>query len=344
MIDNVHITMVYEQHQARESGAGSKPESGQTAICSSVTPERQRKMKSRVALTAGDNRYETIRQALGLIKDDIDLTGKSDIFIKVNFVDVDRQVAATHVDGVRALLEFLRERYDGKIRIGESTEFGTTANAFKNYGYTEVLKKHGVEIVDLRDDEWKILHLYDADFKRMDVHFSKTMLDCDYLISIGPPKTHDSATVTMSIKNITMGGVSHPHDDKHKIHQGPPAMNLDLYLMAIEHLPELAIIDGMVGMEGEGPVSGDPVEWGIAIAGCDAVAADSLGAYLMGFPPETVGYLYYLAKKGYGTGDVAKMKILGEDPEKHRRKFKPHPWFEWQQKWQDERVNKILGI
>ena len=68
-------------------------------------------MKPKVALTAGDSRHDNIRKALDLINEDIDLTGKSDVFIKVNFVDVNNQVAATHVDGIRALLEFLRERY-----------------------------------------------------------------------------------------------------------------------------------------------------------------------------------------------------------------------------------------
>ncbi|MBN2240753.1 MAG: DUF362 domain-containing protein [Dehalococcoidales bacterium] len=301
-------------------------------------------MKPKVAFTAGDSRYENIGKALDLLKDDIDLTGKKDVFIKVNFVDLENEVAVTHVDGVRALLEFLRERYTGKISIGESTERESAMYGFRHFGYLDVLKEHNVNIVDLREDEWEILHLYNSEFQPMDIHYSKTMLECDYLISIGPPKTHDSATVTMSIKNITMGAVSHPHDDKHKIHQGPPVMNLDLYLMAIEHLPELAIIDGMVGMEGNGPVAGDPVDWGIAIASRDAVAADSLGSSLMGFPPETVGYLYYLAQKGYGVGDLEQMEIVGDNPDKYRKHFKPHPWYDWQQKWADEQVNKIIGL
>jgi hypothetical protein len=67
----------------------------------------------KVALTAGDNRSENIRNALELIQEDIDLTGKSDVFIKVNFVDTEIQAAATHVDAVRPLLEFIRARYDG---------------------------------------------------------------------------------------------------------------------------------------------------------------------------------------------------------------------------------------
>jgi uncharacterized protein (DUF362 family) len=298
----------------------------------------------KVALTAGDNRSENIRNALDLIKDDIDLTGKSDVFIKVNFVDTEIQAAATHVDAVRPLLEFVRARYDGKLSIGESTRDIPAIQAFKNYGYIDLLKQYDVNIVDMKERNWEILHLYDSNLKPMDIRFSQEMLRSDYLISIGPPKTHDSATITASIKNIVMGGVSHKHDDKTKIHQGPQVMSLDLYLMAKEHVPELAVLDGFVAMEGNGPVEGDPVDWKIAIASCDAVAADIFAADLMGFDLSKVGHLWYLQKLGYGEGDIGKMEIVGENPDKHRRQFKPHPWYEWQIKWKDERVANLLGI
>jgi uncharacterized protein (DUF362 family) len=301
-------------------------------------------MKSRVALTAGGDRARNIETALDLIKGDIDLTGKSNVFIKVNFVDTVIEPAVTHPDAVRPVLELLRGQYDGKITIGESTMQGPVEDAFEHFGYLDMLKKYDVGIVDMKEGNWEILHLYDSEFHPMDVHYSREMLKSDYLISIGPPKTHDSATITASIKNIVMGGVSHKHDDKHKIHQGPPAMNLDLYLMAKEHLPELAVIDGFVAMEGDGPVSGEPLDWKIAIAICDEVAADALAAEMMGFKYTTVGYVWYLHKKGYGNADPEQMEILGENPDNYRRQFKPHSWYDWQQKWPDERVNKILGL
>ena len=102
----------------------------------------------KVALTAGENRSENIRKALDFINDDIDLTGKSDVFIKVNFVDTDIQAAATHVDAVRPLLEFIRSRYDGKVSIGESTMMCPVQDAFEHYGYIDLLNQYNVNIVD----------------------------------------------------------------------------------------------------------------------------------------------------------------------------------------------------
>ncbi|MBN2239131.1 MAG: DUF362 domain-containing protein [Dehalococcoidales bacterium] len=300
-------------------------------------------MTAKIALTAGNDRYRNIGNALNLIEDEIDLTGKSDIVIKVNFVNTRIQVASTHVEGVKALLDFLRKRYDGKITIAEFSLQVPARDAYENFGYMDLLKDYDVDMVDLADDDSEIFHLYDSRLQQMDIHYSKRMLNNDYLISIGPPKTHDIVIVTHSIKNIVMGGPV-KYADKVRIHQGPVAANLDLYLMATRNLPDLAVIDGFTAMEGDGPIFGEAVDWRIAVAGCDPVAADCFTTDLMGFSPEEIGYLYYLARKGYGNGSIEDMEIFGENPDDHRRQFKPHPGYRRQKQWADERVNKIIGL
>jgi uncharacterized protein (DUF362 family) len=300
-------------------------------------------MKPKVAFTAGGSRSQNINTALHLIESEINLTGKSNLFIKVNFVSTDVQAAATHVDGVRTLIQFLKERYSGKITIGEST-LGPARPGFERYRYLDLVKEFGVKLIDLNEGDWEIIQLYDSEFRPMKIHFARQMLESDYLVAIGPPKTHDSVVVTLSIKNTVMGGVSYTHNDKGKIHQGPPVMNLNLYLMASKCLPKLAIIDGFTAMEGDGPVYGNVVDWGIAVASCDAVAADCLVCGLMGFDISDIGYLWYLQRKGYGVGDASQMEILGENPAEYRRKFKPHSAFTWQKKWRDDRVNKLLDL
>jgi hypothetical protein len=47
---------------------------------------------------------------------------------------------------------------------------------------------------------------------------------------------------------------------------------------------------------------------------------------------------------GYGEGDIQRMDLVGENPDNHRRNFKPHSWYDWQIKWKDERVANLLGI
>lgn len=114
-------------------------------------------------------------------------------------------------------------------------------------------------------------------------------------------------------------------DDKKQVHQGYPVMNLNLFRLAQRTWPHLAVIDGFQGMEGEGPVRGEPVEWGIAIASADALAADCLAAHLMGLAPDRIGYLHYCHRAGLGQGVIALMEVVGESPQACARPFKPPP-------------------
>jgi len=98
-----------------------------------------------------------------------------------------------------------------------------------------------------------------------------------------------------------------PAVTKRKLRQGYPVHTLDLYLLAKAYPPQLGIIDGYLGMDGDGPVTGDPVEWGVAIASTDPVAADCLAAQLMGLHITDIGYLWYLQEKGLGVCDVKDM-------------------------------------
>jgi len=300
-------------------------------------------MKQKVALIRTGNRSQNIDSALRLIGDDIDLKDKYSLLIKVNFVSLENQLAATHVDAVKPLLSFLREKYSGSITIGEST-LGSVHDGFKRFGYLDLVKEFDVELIDLNNGPWQMVDLYDSSLNSMKLHYSSRLIESDYRIAIGPSKTHDTVGVTLSIKNLAMGGLSYPHGDKRSMHQGYPAMNLNLYLLNRLCAPHLSIIDGFIGMEGDGPVSGEPVDWGVAIASVDSLAADSLAAQLMGFNLQDIGYLTYCQEKGLGVGELSRMEILGESPENCRNSFKPHPTF-WEQKnWHDKRIDKILGI
>lgn len=310
-------------------------------------------MKSKVGLVKGGSRRENIRQALDLIESDIDLTGKSNVLVKVNFVSSTNQLAATHVDGVRALLEFLRERYDGKITIGESAEV-RAEEPYQRFGYTDLIDDFNVELADLSEGEWVPVDLYDESLQPLTLRYSKQVAESDYRIVIGPAKTHNVVVTTLSIKNLAMGclyckpgpgaGIPNPESDKHKMHQGHAVHNLNLYLLTRSWKPDLSIIDGYMGMDGDGPIDGKPVEWGVAIASRDPVAADCLAARLMGFPTTEVGYLWYCVQKGIGVGDLEQMEVLGASVQDCYRRFEPPPDYEVQRRWRDDRVMSLLGL
>jgi len=119
-------------------------------------------------------------------------------------------------------------------------------------------------------------------------------------------------------------------------------MNVNLYEMAKHVAPHLAVIDGFVGMEGNGPVGGDMVNLRLAVASTDFVAADAVAARIMGFDVNQIGYLYYCGLKGLGTGNLEQMEIVGAKLEECVRKFKPHSAYRSQLEWQVAGVEKYL--
>jgi len=99
--------------------------------------------------------------------------------------------------------------------------------------------------------------------------------------------------------------------------------------------PDLVILDGFVCMEGDGPVDGTSVDMGVAIASADPVKADGVGARLIGFEPEDVGYLYYLQNEEK-MGEYSLDNYVGDDLSKVKKTFIRHGTYDIQSQWQEE--------
>lgn len=98
--------------------------------------------------------------------------------------------------------------------------------------------------------------------------------------------------------------------------------------------PDLVVLDGYVCMEGDGPVDGTAVEMKTAIASTDPVKADGIGARLIGFEPEEIGYLYYLQNEEK-MGEYSLENVVGDDIDKIKRKFKRHGTYDIQSQWRE---------
>jgi len=300
-------------------------------------------LTSVVSLVHGDDRYRNVTQALELISDEIrgSFNQKRRVLIKPNLVSTSRQLASTHVETVKAVLDFLNKFNPAEVIIAEGSA-GDTFSAYRNFGYLALQDSYGVDLIDLNRDNYVEVPILDRNFREIDVRVAKTMFEFDYIVSLAIPKTHDCVIVTESLKNIVVGSLV--DGDKSKIHQGYPAQNIDLFKIASLIPARLAVIDGFEAMEGNGPVGGDPVEMRVAISSCDFVAADAVGATLMGFDPINVGYLYYAHEFKLGCADLKSLRIIGEDVKAHIRSFKPHRGYEEQKKWRipENRKSPVL--
>lgn len=107
-------------------------------------------------------------------------------------------------------------------------------------------------------------------------------------------------------------------------------LHRNLLFLGKKILPDLVVIDGLWGMEGDGPVYGRKKKLGVAIASVDPVKADGVGARAMGFDPEEISYLWLLAKAG--KGDLSTKGLVGEKISGMAIGFLPHRYHEWQRK------------
>jgi uncharacterized protein (DUF362 family) len=284
---------------------------------------------ARVALVKGDDRRHNLRRALDLIGDQIDLQGRRPV-IKVNFVSVFKPLCATHVEAMRAVVQFLRDRGAKDIAVAEGATIGTTPRGFRQYGYLELAREYGLELIDLNDaDAWKVVYVIHPDMKPHPVKLAMTMVDPgNYIISLTRLKTHVQVGVTLTAKNVIMGSLLIM--DKIRMHPseaGNRVLDYNLFTV-MQHLHiDLAVLDGFEGMEGSGPVNGTPVDHRVALAGTDFVAVDRVGAEVMGVDFDAIRYLNYFWDQGAGQGDLGKIEVVGDTIDACRRVYQMAPRF-----------------
>jgi len=142
------------------------------------------------------------------------------------------------------------------------------------------------------------------------------VLEYETLIALSQLKLHETATVTLALKNIAMSFPAadyygHPRSTRKHENQFFADMHSFIAAMAQRFRIDLAITVGHPAMIGTGPLGGHPVETGLVIASTDALAADVVGARLLGFTPQAVRHLWEAARLGIGESDIHRMHFPG---------------------------------
>jgi uncharacterized protein (DUF362 family) len=164
--------------------------------------------------------------------------------------------------------------------------------------------------VDLNVDDVEYIALKTSASRLKELYLPKTALGVDFLVSMPKLKTHHWAGVTLSLKNMfgIVPGSCYGWP-KNVLHwAGIDRAILDINASA---RPDFAIVDGIVGMEGNGPIQGTPKACGVLVLGDDPVAVDATCCRVMGLLPERVKYLS-LAGTLLGHVKVEKIQQVGE--------------------------------
>ncbi|MGE5568927.1 MAG: DUF362 domain-containing protein [Rhodospirillales bacterium] len=316
-----------------------------TSLPEPVTPFTRR---STVALVKGEDRRKNILEALTAIDDQIKplLKRKKYAIIKPNNVSTTNQLAATHADAIRGILDYLGPRFKGPVVIAESSA-GDTMTGFSNFKYDQVAaeyKSQKVSLVDLNTEgKYEVIPLLSADLHVEPVRLAARLLDPDALIICAAIlKTHNVCVATLSMKNMTLGAPLHSPrnvkpfwNDKRKYHGGIRQTHYNMMLTAQKMAPfwGFTVIDGYEGMEGNGPSSGTPVPSRVAIASTDYIAADRVGVECMGINPLWMAGLQYCWQVGIGQYDISKIDIRGEQIANVRREYRLHKDIERELQW-----------
>jgi uncharacterized protein (DUF362 family) len=263
--------------------------------------------------------------------------GDRKVVIKPNLTRVGKEdwLASTHVDSIWAICELISSFYRRKIIVAEGTGPGTPLQeALDNYGYKSLKERFNVEFVDLRSDTYSSTYITNKEIQPVPIRLSRLLTDPDtYLISAAVLKTHDLSVVTLGLKNVVMAAPMNfgpGRNDRAKMHrdnvsEDPRVFNFNLFELSRQVRPDLVTIDGFVGMEGEGPIGGDPVESNLAIAGTDWLATDRVGVEVMGFDFARIGHYRYCAEAKMGEADLARIQVPGESLGNCKRQYKAPP-------------------
>ena len=286
----------------------------------------------RLGLVKGEDRRDIVYKSLKLIEDDVwaAVEPKKSVLIKPNMAVDKNPLAITHVDAVRAVLDFLRPRCRKPIIVAESGVLNT-ADGFRNNGYLALEKEYGIKVVDLNaDPDFVTGYVVDKDHIPRVVRIYSPFVDPDVcVISLARMKTHDTVLVTLALKNVLMAAPVNDYkkSDKGILHGAVKSiddiMHYNLFHLAERGVwPDLAVIDGFESMEGRGPAWGTPLATRLALACRDPLAADVVGTTIMGFDPGRILYLKAMTDAGLGQGDPAKIRVVGGPLDECRFKFK----------------------
>jgi len=244
----------------------------------------------KVSISSTASRAEGVSESLQLIDSEIVIPDHP-VMVKPNFVTTSFQLAATHVNTTRATLEYLSRRGVRDFTVAVGPAIGTPDSGFDNYGYRDLAKDFNVEFFDLNTDDRVPVPAFDDHLEPQTLYMSKRLSE-SYVVSVCPMKTHNNVVVTLGLKNILVGTLSGV-EQKTKIHKGSKAINLTLAKMAQHVVPDLTVIDGTIGMQGNGPIDGFEMPSNVVVASHHGIAADVVGLQVMGYKLEQVGYLRY---------------------------------------------------
>jgi uncharacterized protein (DUF362 family) len=251
----------------------------------------------------------------------LDLKGKR-ILLKPNLVEFDPHgVINTHPALVEAAITAFRRSGAREVIVAEGPGHRRDNEyLLRASGLYDVIKEHATRYVDLNSDDVQPTKLRSHFTRLNELYLPKTLLSADLVVSMAKLKTHHWAGVTLSLKNmfgVVPGSIyGWPKNVLHwaGIHGSILDINSSL------RVPQFAIVDGIIGMEGNGPIQGQAKNTGALLFSNDMVAVDATAARVMKIEPRKITYLQ-MAGEFLGNLNSDAIEQIGEPIDKFQQDF-----------------------
>ncbi|WP_027714270.1 DUF362 domain-containing protein [Desulfuromonas sp. TF] len=244
------------------------------------------------------------------------------ILLKPNMVEVRRgaEHINTHPAVIRGAAEAFLSLGAKGVMVGEGAGHSRDSiYVLEESGLAETLREDRIPFVDLNNDSLFILPNRTGLTRLKSLILPVSLKEVDWIVSVAKMKTHHWAGVTLSMKNLfgVMPGAVYGWP-KNVLHQNGIERSILDINAAVK--PHFAIVDGIIGMEGDGPIMGDPKHAGVLVMGRNLPSVDATSARIMGIEPQRVHYLHVASK---WLGPVAENAIIqkGENIAAVRQNF-----------------------
>jgi uncharacterized protein (DUF362 family) len=229
-------------------------------------------------------------QELGLTKQE--LSGKR-ILLKPNLVETSSGAIHinTHPLVMRGAVEAFLRMGAAQVVVAEGPGHRRdTLDVLEESGLAEILYEDRIAFHDLNYGTGYSVSNVGRQSKLRTLTFPRLFQEVDWIVSMAKMKTHHWASVTLSMKNMfgVMPGIYYGWPKNVLHHAGLENSILDINATL---KPHFAIVDGIVGMEGDGPIMGTPHAAGVLVMGRNLTAVDAISSRIMGIDPYKVTYL-----------------------------------------------------